>query len=453
MPSPAPTHVTLSSSTRASRKRQLVDVPADDNSDKNHNNYIKQIIKTFGYNPNDINSIIAFVDKNIDHSLLNDNDSGSGKKKGKGKIAIRGFSVNSFWLKPGINELIDWYSDQENYSKLQVVTPRHSHKKIDLRNELLVIVGRLGVKWSAKQITAKIYHTDLAFRKAVGLWRVGLKGRNNKSAKAEQLLVCPYFDKLSRVLSKSAAKNPPPFRLSGRRGQDIIQDDDAHVVGEDGEEVIENPVVEDELEENTSGPEGPADDGEELSTASPHYENGHANKRRRGDFADSTIARLGSIMQQISNQQIQSSDRQQSDMRAREVALENRERAVAEREQALLKQERELLKQEREFAIDMIKRSDEAWERCMQEQEREQAKSDALIESRETRFQERLVEEQKEHDRGIESKQRRIKELEDDIKKFEEKKAAWMKDLEDRLKENSVLKETTTKEITRLSLC
>ncbi|KAG9070436.1 hypothetical protein KI688_007972 [Linnemannia hyalina] len=215
MPSPAPTHATLSSPPRTSRN-----VPADDNSDNNHDDYNQQIIKTFGYNPNDINSIIDFVDKNIDR-----------------------------------NEIIDWYSDQENYSKLQVVSPAHGHKKIDLHNKLVATLGRLGIKWGTRQIKDKLYHIDMAFRKAAGLWRVGLTGRNNKSAKAEQLLVCPYFDKLSRVLSTSAAENPPPFRVSGRRGQDIIQDDDVHVVGEDDEEVIENhfAVVEDELEENIGG--------------------------------------------------------------------------------------------------------------------------------------------------------------------------------------------------------
>ncbi|KAG0281038.1 hypothetical protein BGZ95_007238 [Linnemannia exigua] len=457
MPSPAPTHASPSSSSRTSRKRQLSDVPADDNSDNNHDDNSQQIIETFGYNPNDINSIIDFVDKNIDHSLLNNND--SKKKEGKGKRAKRGFHANSFWLKAGMNEFIDWYSGQENYSKLQVVAPLHGHKKTDVHNELVAILGRLGIKWNAEQAKSNIYNTDTAFRKAAGLWRVGLTGRNDKSAKAEQLLVCPYFDKLSRVMSESAAKNPPPFRESGCRGQDNFQDNDVHVVGEVGDEVNEShlSVVEDELEENTSDPEGPSDNAEGSSTVPPHYKNGHANKRCMGDFADSTVAGLGSTMLQISNQQIQSSVRQQSNMRAREVALENRERAVVEREQALLKQERE-------FAIDMIKRSDDARERRMQEQEKEQAKFnalidsrevkfDALIESRETKFQRRLVEEQKEHDRAIEGKQRRIKELEDDIKKLEEKKAAWMKDLEDRLKDNAVLKETTTKEVTRLSLC
>ncbi|KAK3827379.1 MAG: hypothetical protein J3R72DRAFT_490358 [Linnemannia gamsii] len=446
MPSPAPTHANPSSSPSSSRKRQLSDVPADDNSDNNYDDNSQQIIEAFGYNPNNIDSIIDFINKNIDHSLLNNND--SKKKEGRGKRAKRGLSTNSFWLKAGMDHFIDWYSDQENYNKLQVVAPAHGHKKTDVHNELVAFLGRQGVKWNAEQVKSNIYNTDVAFRKAAGLWRVGLTGRNDRSAKAEQLLVCPYFDKLSGVMSESAAKNPPPFRESGCRGQDIIQDDDVYVVGEDGNEVNENhsTVVEDELEEITSDPEGPADNGEGSSTAPPHYKNGHTNKRRKGDFADSAVAGLGSTMLQISNQQIQSSDRLQSNIRAREVALENRERAVVEREQALLKQERE-------FAIDMMKRSDEARDRRMQEQEKEQAKFDALMESRDTKFQRRLVEEQKEHDRAIESKQRKIKELEDDIKKFEEKKVAWMKDLEDRLKDNSVLKETTTKEVTRLSPC
>lgn len=142
-------------------------------------------------------------------------------------------------------------------------------------------------------------------------------------------------------------------------------------------------------------------------TASSHYKNGHANKRRKGAFTDSIFAGLGSIMLQISNQQIQSSDRIQGSVRAREVALENREQA--------------LLKQEREFVIDMMK-SEEARERRMQEHEKEQAKPDRLIEGREIKLQQR------------------IKELEDDIKKLEEKKAAWMKDLEDRLKDSSAFR-------------
>jgi hypothetical protein len=208
-------------------------------------------------------------------------------------------------------------------------------------------------------------------------------------------------------MSESATKNTPPFRESGCRGQDIIQDDDVHVVDEDGEKVNDNhfTVVEDELEENPSDPEGPAKNGKgcnathllgciyltprwiclyllifvipslyfflfPASTASPHYKNGHANKRRKGDFAYSTVSGLGSIMLQISNQQIQSYDRQQSDMRAREVALENRERAIVEREQALLEREQALLKQEREFVIDMMKKSEEARERRMQEHEK-----------------------------------------------------------------------------------
>ncbi|KAG0306247.1 hypothetical protein BGZ97_000815 [Linnemannia gamsii] len=216
-------------------------------------------------------------------------------------------------------------------------------------------------------------------------------------------------------MSESATKNTPPFRESGCRGQDIIQDDDVHVVDEDGEKVNDNhfTVVEDELEENTSDPEGPAKNGKGSSTASPHYKNGHANKRRKGDFAYSTVAGLGSIMLRISNQQIQSYDRQESNMRAREVALENRERGVVERQQALLKQERE-------FVIVMMKKSEEARERRMQEHEKELAKLDRLFESREIKLQQR------------------IKDLEDDIKKLEEKKAAWMKNLEDRLKDRSV---------------
>ena len=54
--------------------------------------------------------------------------------------------------------------------------------------------------------------------------------------------------------------------------------------------------------------------------------------------------------------------------------------------------------------------------------ESREAKFDASIESRDTKFKRRLVEEQKEHDRAIGGKQRRIKELEDDIKRLEEKK-------------------------------
>ncbi|KAF8944789.1 hypothetical protein BGZ47_003683 [Haplosporangium gracile] len=451
MPAPAPTHSNPPSSPPSSRKRQLSDVPADNNS--------HQIIDTYGYNPNSIDSIIDFINKNIDHSLLNNND--SKKKEGRGKRAKRGLNTNSFWLKAGMDHFVDWYSDQENYNKLQVVAPTYGHKKTDVHNEIVAFLGRLGVKWNAEQAKSDIYNTDVAFRKAAGLWQVGLTGRIDRSAKAEQLLVCPYFDKLSEVMSESAAKNPPPFRESGCRGQDIIQAGDVHVVGEDGEdgdEFDENhfTIVEDESEEITSDPEGPADNGEGSSTAPPYYKNGHANKQRKGNFAESTVAGLGSTMLQILNQQIQSSNRLQSNIRTREVALENRERAVVEREQVLPKQERE-------FVIDMMKRSDDARERRMQEQEKEQAKLDASIERRETKFnasiesreiqfQRRLVEEQKEHDRAIESKQRKIKELEDDIKKFEEKKAAWMKDLEDRLKANSVLKETT-KEVTRLSLC
>lgn len=166
-----------------------------------------------------------------------------------------------------MNEFINWYTDQENYSKLQVVAPVHGRKKTDVYNELVAFLGRRGIKWTAEQAKSNIYNTDTAFRKAAGLWRVGLTGRNDKSAKAEQLLVCPYFDKLNGVMSESAAKNPPPFRESGCRGQDIIQDDDDHVVNEDGDEVNENhfTVVEDESEENTSDPEGPAETGAESN--------------------------------------------------------------------------------------------------------------------------------------------------------------------------------------------
>ncbi|KAG0345082.1 hypothetical protein BG004_003981, partial [Podila humilis] len=87
-----------------------------------------------------------------------------------------------------------------------------------------------------------------------------------------------------------------------------------------------------------------------------------------------------------------------------EVALEHRERAVVEREQALLKQGRE-------FATDMIRRSDEARDRRMQQQEKERAKFDALLENREAKFQRRIAEEQKEHDKPIEAKQRKLNEL------------------------------------------
>ncbi|KAG9063351.1 hypothetical protein KI688_004233 [Linnemannia hyalina] len=162
-----------------------------------------------------------------------------------------------------MNEFIDWYSDEGNYSKLQVIASLHGHKETDVHNELVTTLG-LGTKWNTEQAKSNIYNTDTAFRKAAGLWRVGLTGRNDKSAKVEQLLVCPYFDKLSRVVPESAAKNPPPFRESGCRGQDTIQDDDIYVVGEDGEEVNDThfTVIEDELEENTSDPEGPADNGE-----------------------------------------------------------------------------------------------------------------------------------------------------------------------------------------------
>ncbi|KAG0365575.1 hypothetical protein BGX24_004051, partial [Mortierella sp. AD032] len=61
MPPPALSRAIISSPPPSHQKRQLSDVPSHDNSDNNNDHdYSQQIIKTFDYNPDDINSIIDF---------------------------------------------------------------------------------------------------------------------------------------------------------------------------------------------------------------------------------------------------------------------------------------------------------------------------------------------------------------------------------------------------------
>ncbi|KAF9407160.1 hypothetical protein BGZ94_002803 [Podila epigama] len=404
MPSPSSLESSIaSSSTHAGNKRILSDISGNDlNSDKELNNEDRAIFDQYGYNPNKIASITAFIEKHLGPALLDNN-----KFPRKSRWSKRPFPTNSVWLKAGMDEFIDWYSNPENYEKLQIAAHTFGRKKCDVHREAVVELGLKGFVWTVDQIKHNIQQADKSFRKAMGIWKDGLTGRHDRSAKALQLLACPYFDKLCGVLSSCAPKNhPPPYEsVYPEKYINLDTEDEplSDIENDYPEENTSDPgdINNDYPEENTSDPsdiESPAINGEGVSCSSPpgasrdlaafrkKTNNEHGNKKRKNNDSDTIADRFAISLKEISERYQSSAD---SVLRNREVYIFEREKEVFNREKEVLNREKEVFKRELEIVMlfekkaqahaEMIERTKQAHEANFQ---REIAASQSLARER-----------------------------------------------------------------------
>ncbi|KAF9273844.1 hypothetical protein BGZ74_004615 [Mortierella antarctica] len=218
-----------------------------------------------------------------------------------------GLRSSSFWVQEGMSTLFDWITDPHNWARMQKKNPVAGQKQQDIRNEICQLVNRKhNTNWTEPQVKSKITYVKKKYREAAAL---NSTGEGTSSVRQKQEEVCPLFERLHPVLGSSLSANPPPFRQSGSKRDEIASSDDSD------EESSDLDVQE-----------------EASSVTDDHYSVAHPSKRRKGEgLTPTSLNNTIDRMQQYSDRQLQLYDQTKSELQVRQEAVDKRERELAEK--------------------------------------------------------------------------------------------------------------------------
>ncbi|KAF9346294.1 hypothetical protein BGX26_002215 [Mortierella sp. AD094] len=210
--------------------------------------------------------------------------------------ALQSDAAESSPAAEGMNTFIDWITDLHNHERLYK-NPISGQKQRGVRQEIANFVNnRHNTNWTEIQVKSKIAYMKAKYREAT---KLNLTSQGNVTAK--QLEICPEFTRLHEVYGGSLAVNPPPPRQPVSFGD-------------------EPTVVEDTDEESSDL---------DATWDSPDI-NPHTNTQT--DLGDEDVGPANKCRKyNLSEQQIKAYNGGRSELRQRELAIEQREKELTEK--------------------------------------------------------------------------------------------------------------------------
>ncbi|KAF9200166.1 hypothetical protein BGZ59_003444 [Podila verticillata] len=156
-----------------------------------------------------------------------------------------GSSSSQFWRNPGMKALIDWYTDYDNYKRLNAVRPTPGNKPIDVRKEIAAAVNNAeGTDWTEVTVKSKLQYVRKRYMEAKALkvssTGEGTIGTVTLDSRVKE--ICPVYERLATVLSGSLVNNgPPPVQAGSKRGMTFDEDTEE---GSDSEGEVSSSAAE-----------------------------------------------------------------------------------------------------------------------------------------------------------------------------------------------------------------
>ncbi|KAF9406053.1 hypothetical protein BGZ76_006426, partial [Entomortierella beljakovae] len=140
----------------------------------------------------------------------------------------------TFWTAVGVDTLVDWLSDHDNYKRLNTVRPVSGHKPGDVRREIADLVNdKHGTNWDEPQVKAKIQYVKKKYQEAKTiLKKTGEGDTEEETLRGRVLEVCPPYDRLHVVFAETLLGDPLPQLYVGDKSNPLTFDIDTETDSE-----------------------------------------------------------------------------------------------------------------------------------------------------------------------------------------------------------------------------
>ncbi|KAF9416287.1 hypothetical protein BGZ76_004681 [Entomortierella beljakovae] len=286
----------------------------------------------------------------------------------------------TFWTAAGVDTLVDWLSDHDNYKRLNTVRHVSGHKPGDVRREIAVLVNdKHGTNWDEPRVKAKFQYVKKKYQEAKAvLKRAAEDDTEDEALRGKVLEICPPYDRLHVIFAETLPEDPLPQLCVGDKSRPLTFESDTETDSEsDSSEsnAIRNvPAMYPESREESVRPK--------------------KRKKTSNNDSDSTALALTMLNFVQRMEEIVSKQQQQKEVHHDTLGSYGGENAwivralTSEREVALLKHQLGIAKSERDKVEGKWEKKEEEWEKKKEEWRKKKEEWEKKNEEREKKKEE-----------------------------------------------------------------